>query len=103
MGITSSEQCTIEGVNPEDIIRLDICKSEQTPTLISWINNKNVQINNLIFATGSQAPVGKFFQVNFDEWEMSINANTIGQLRVLHSLKKYLAKSTLHTYHLKFI
>lgn len=40
----------------------------------------------LLFATGSQVPVGPFEQINIDTWVSSIQLNFLNQLRLLHRL-----------------
>lgn len=40
----------------------------------------------LLFATGSQVPVGPFEQVDVDSWVSSINLNFLNQMRLLHRL-----------------
>lgn len=40
----------------------------------------------LVVCSGSQEPVGKFEESNFDEWESSIEVNFSRQMRVIHAL-----------------
>jgi len=40
----------------------------------------------LIFAPGSQVPVGSFDKVDFNEWASSIHLNFLNQMRMLHKL-----------------
>jgi len=37
-------------------------------------------------AVGTMEPIGRFFELDFDEWEHSFRVNSTGQLRVLHGL-----------------
>ena len=41
--------------------------------------------DTLVFATGTQDPIGNFDKVKFDDWKNSINVNFISQLHILHS------------------
>lgn len=38
----------------------------------------------LISAVGTQQPIGPFFDVDFDEWEDSVDTNFVAQVRFLH-------------------
>lgn len=38
----------------------------------------------IVFATGTMNPIGKFSEINIDEWTRSLHANLVGQLRLLH-------------------
>jgi NAD(P)-dependent dehydrogenase (short-subunit alcohol dehydrogenase family) len=40
----------------------------------------------LVLCPGTQDPVGKFEENNFDEWEESIRVNLTSQLRIVHAL-----------------
>jgi NAD(P)-dependent dehydrogenase (short-subunit alcohol dehydrogenase family) len=42
--------------------------------------------DNLVIATGSQEPIGKFIDCNIDEWSNSINVNFVSQLRFIRGL-----------------
>lgn len=45
----------------------------------------------LIFAPGSQVPVGPFDRVDIDEWSSSIHLNFLNQMRMLHRLLPFRA------------
>lgn len=40
----------------------------------------------IIFATGSQVPVGPFEKVDIDQWSSSLELNFLNQMRILHKL-----------------
>ena len=42
--------------------------------------------DNLVLCPGTQEPVGRFCDVDFDKWAESINLNFTAQLRCIHSL-----------------
>ncbi len=54
--------------------------------------NRSIKILNkikwdaLIFAAGSQNPIGNFEKIKFEQWEKSLNINFINQLRILHNM-----------------
>lgn len=39
-----------------------------------------------VSAVGTMEPIGRFFDLDFDDWERSVRINSTGQLRVLHAL-----------------
>ncbi|MFH1607980.1 MAG: SDR family oxidoreductase [archaeon] len=51
-------------------------------------NYKKLDLNWNIFIScpGTQKPIGKFFNCNFNEWSDSVHINSIEQLRALHGL-----------------
>jgi NAD(P)-dependent dehydrogenase (short-subunit alcohol dehydrogenase family) len=53
---------------------------------LDYLNDSDSSWDYLVFATGTQEPVGNFDKVNFDDWSLSINVNAINQLRILHKL-----------------
>ena len=48
--------------------------------------NKLQKWDNLVIATGSQEPIGRFIDCNIDSWSNSINVNFISQIRFVHGL-----------------
>lgn len=42
-----------------------------------------------ISSVGTEEPIGRFFECNFDAWESSVIVNSMAQLRVLHQLYPY--------------
>ncbi len=48
--------------------------------------NKLQKWDNLVIATGSQEPIGRFIDCNIDSWSNSINVNFISQIRFIHGL-----------------
>ena len=48
--------------------------------------------DTFISCIGTEEPIGKFFDCDFDEWESSVVVNSTAQLRVLHQLYPYRCK-----------
>ena len=46
----------------------------------------------VIFAPGSQLPVGPFAKTNIDQWSSSVHLNFLNQIRMLHRLLPYKSK-----------
>ena len=49
----------------------------------------------LIFCPAIMTPIGKFFDINFGEWENTLRMNTTQQLRILHKLFKSRKKNSI--------
>jgi len=49
-----------------------------------------------ISCAGTMEPIGKFFKVNFEEWENSIIVNSTAQLRFIHELYPYRRRKSLN-------
>ncbi len=48
----------------------------------------------LLIAPARQEPVGRFHEVDFDEWEEGVQVNLLRQLRILHRLLPHRGQST---------
>ena len=57
---------------------VDYCFLELTKVSINW--------DVLVFATGTQEPIGPFIDCDFDEWTNSLFINFINQLRIVRKL-----------------
>ena len=69
------------GVN---LFRCDLEKKESLNKSMRKLNK--IKWDVLVFATGSQNPIGSFEKVKFDKWEKSLNVNFINQLNILHCM-----------------
>lgn len=65
---------------------LDIDSKDGVASFVERLRLMDVRWNALISAPGVLAPIGPFFQLDFDEWERSVMTNSTSQLRVLHAL-----------------
>ena len=54
--------------------------------LIENCKRDNMCWDLLISSVGNLEPIGKFKEIDFDEWEQSIHINAISQLRFLHGV-----------------
>lgn len=62
--------------------------------------NNNLKLNkftwDVIFSSiGTSLPIGRFFELDFNSWEKSINVNFTGQLKTLHLLYKFKRKNRM--------
>lgn len=65
---------------------LDIESKDCVASFVERLRLLDVRWDALISAPGILAPIGPFFQLDFDEWERSVITNSTSQLRVLHAM-----------------
>lgn len=66
--------------------KVDFSKKNQISKFTTKIKKHNV--DKILSAVGSQDPIGKLIDVNFDKWENSIIINAINQIRCIIGLYK---------------
>lgn len=69
----SLHQCFID--QPDDVRRLQ-----------EKLAFENVTWNLFVSSVGTTEPIGRFFDISFDDWEKSFVINCLAQLRVLHAI-----------------
>lgn len=67
----------------------DLAHAVEVGAMIENFGALQVSWDLFISAAGSMEPIGRFFDLNFDDWERSVTVNTTAQLRVLHGLWPY--------------
>lgn len=55
-------------------------------TVASTLRNEGIRWDLFISAVGTTEPIGKFFDLDFNEWERSVIINATAQLRFLHAI-----------------
>jgi NAD(P)-dependent dehydrogenase (short-subunit alcohol dehydrogenase family) len=55
-------------------------------TVVSTLRQDGVKWDLFLSAIGTTEPIGKFFDLNFDDWEQSLYFNFAAQIRALHAL-----------------
>jgi NAD(P)-dependent dehydrogenase (short-subunit alcohol dehydrogenase family) len=68
------------------LLPLDIASADGVAAFARAIREAGFGWNTLVSAAGALAPIGPFFDVEFDAWERSVAVNSTCQLRVLHAL-----------------
>jgi NAD(P)-dependent dehydrogenase (short-subunit alcohol dehydrogenase family) len=71
------------------LVRCDLTNAQDIDSLIETVRGTNFKWNTLFSSVGSSEPIGRFFDLNFDDWDTSIHINMTSQLRVLHALYPY--------------
>ncbi|MDD5108732.1 MAG: SDR family NAD(P)-dependent oxidoreductase [Candidatus Omnitrophica bacterium] len=78
------------------LFQCDVAKKPEIKECINKIKKTAKPWDIFISCVGTMEPIGKFFDVNFNEWENSIIVNSTSQLRFLHELYPYRRKNTLN-------
>lgn len=68
------------------LLPLDISSREQVADFACELRKSGFAWNVLISAAGLLAPIGRFFDLDFDAWQRSVALNSTDQLRVLHAV-----------------
>ena len=69
-----------------DLIECDFIDLKSIDLASLWLMKHTGRWDILVLATGTMNPIGKFGEVNPDNWSASITANVLGPLRMLHDL-----------------
>ncbi len=64
----------------------DFSDKKDIQSLVETCKKDKIGWDLLISSVGNLEPIGKFKDLDFDEWEQSININAISQLRFLHGV-----------------
>jgi len=69
-------------------VHCDLSNRKSTEHGLAKLNIVCSNWDQLILCPGTQEPVGRFTQCNFDQWEESISINFISQMNCVHKLMK---------------
>jgi len=77
------------------LFKCEMLDKESINSFVKDFEKLNLSWDIFISCTGTQKPIGDFFEDNFDEWSQSIHINAIEPLRVLHGLYRYRNKNRI--------
>jgi len=72
--------------NKLKLIKCDITNSSDLLRLKKFIVKTKFNWNLVFSSVGTSEPIGRFFKLDFEKWEKSVNVNMISQLKVIHTL-----------------
>jgi NADP-dependent 3-hydroxy acid dehydrogenase YdfG len=78
-------------------IKLSYVDMLEKNSIKNFIATNKSKWDILVLCPATQKPVGKFEDINFDDWEESIILNLTSQLRILHGLLPYRNKNKIPT------
>jgi NAD(P)-dependent dehydrogenase (short-subunit alcohol dehydrogenase family) len=65
---------------------LDVSSVDSIDEFVVALRKEEVSWDVLISAPGLLSPIGRFFELDFAEWERTVTVNSLSQLRVLHAV-----------------
>lgn len=68
--------------------KLDLTKNKSTEKFCAEIKKKFNDWDYIIFCNGDLNPIGKFKDINYENWEKSLNINFLSSLKILNYLLK---------------
>jgi len=68
------------------VLEIDLYDTENLQQNLKLLLNEVPYWDNLVFATGTQEPIGDFIDLDFESWRIGFDINFTSQLRILHSL-----------------
>jgi NAD(P)-dependent dehydrogenase (short-subunit alcohol dehydrogenase family) len=93
-GTFRSETATTERLRAAGatLVAADISAPEAIKEFADRLRVEGIGWHRLISAVGLLAPIGPFFETDFEEWERSVQVNSTAQLRALHALRPLQSK-----------
>lgn len=71
------------------LLQCDLTCFEDIKRLAEYVSHNAPSWRLLFSSVGSSEPIGRFFDLDFDEWEHSVDINFSSQLRTIHALYPY--------------
>jgi NAD(P)-dependent dehydrogenase (short-subunit alcohol dehydrogenase family) len=79
----------LEKLDNLELVKCDVTKSDEIQLLVDLVRAKKFKWTTIFSSIGSSEPIGRFFSLDFDLWEESVNINMLSQLRAIHALYPY--------------
>jgi NAD(P)-dependent dehydrogenase (short-subunit alcohol dehydrogenase family) len=76
----------LQGSPDYDLRQCAVTDKNEVSSLGAKLRAEGVQWDLLVSSVGTTEPIGKFFDLDFEQWEQSIDVNFIAQLRFLHAI-----------------
>jgi NAD(P)-dependent dehydrogenase (short-subunit alcohol dehydrogenase family) len=76
----------LEGLENVRLIQCDLTQSLDVQRLTDFVRSQEFKWTHLFSSVGTSEPIGRFFDLDFDDWEKSVTINMTSQLRAVHSL-----------------
>lgn len=76
----------VDDLKEAKLLTCDLADPESLDAAVATIGRMRISWDLFLSSVGSMAPIGKFFELDFDEWEQSVIINSTAQLRALHRL-----------------
>jgi len=80
------EQNSLSQLNGVTLLQCDLTRPEDVARLAVVVADSKFYWNVIFSSVGTSEPIGRFFELNFDDWARSIEVNMMSQLRAIHAL-----------------
>jgi NAD(P)-dependent dehydrogenase (short-subunit alcohol dehydrogenase family) len=87
------ERETIANLSGVTLIQCDLTNRMDIETLVRFLDESKFAWDTLFSSVGTSEPIGRFFDLDFDDWARSVDVNMISQLRAIHAIYPMREKS----------
>lgn len=81
-----AERRSLEKLKGVNLVKCDLTKPKDIEGLSGHASSIGFLWDALFSAVGTCEPIGRFFELNFDDWAYSLDVNMTSQLRAIHAL-----------------
>ena len=85
----------LESYDNISFFQCDICSKKDRDNFFEEVKTRKFKWTNLFSSVGSSEPIGKFFDLDFLDWERSISINFTSQLSIIHGLYELRKKNNV--------
>ena len=78
-----------------DFLPCDLSNPGSVKSLVHAFGKLNHEWDLFVSAAGTLEPIGPFFELDFDQWEVSVSVNVISQLRALRGVWPHRRKNAV--------
>jgi NAD(P)-dependent dehydrogenase (short-subunit alcohol dehydrogenase family) len=72
--------------DPAFLFHCDVTNPDSVREMTAACRQAGIRWDVFIGAVGTEEPIGRFFECDFDEWAAAVDANAVGVLRSLHAV-----------------
>lgn len=76
----------LENLNGVTLFQCDLTHKQDVAALARFVEDSGYAWNTLFSSVGTSEPIGRFFDLDFDDWAQSVDVNMVSQLRAVHAL-----------------
>jgi NAD(P)-dependent dehydrogenase (short-subunit alcohol dehydrogenase family) len=89
------QRAELESIEGLTLVQCDLTEPADIDELVKVIKARNFHWTTLFSSVGTSEPIGRFFELDFDDWERSVDVNMLSQLRAIHALYPSREKSVV--------
>lgn len=89
------ERESLERLKGVTLLQCDLTNRSDVGNLAQFVSESGYRWDMLFSSVGTSEPIGRFFELNFDDWAKSIDVNMLSQLRAIHAIYPLRNKSKI--------